>query len=266
MKTFTTDAGATLSYDDRGEGPCVVALHGAYSTHEEIAAFLDPVLGPPRSMYRRLYPDLPGMGTSSPHPSIRTSNDVIDVLEQLIDTAVGPTPLRLIGHSFGAHLARGLAARRPQQVVGLALLCPMLPGAMNPEPHVVLQAEGDPAAGLDPDHVDDYLGYFVIHTPDTATRFNEAVAPSLGRFDADAVERVMGAWNLDPDPDLVAFDAPTLILAGRHDSVVGFREQIGLIDRYPKSSYAVISDAGHALPHERRDLATAMIDDWLAST
>lgn len=265
MRTFHTDTGATLSYDDMGQGTCVLALHGAYSTHHELASALEPILDPYGS-YRRLYPDLPGMGGSPPHESIQSSNDVVDLLGRFIDDQVGQRSLLVIGHSYGAHLACGLAARRPRQVMGLALICPMIPGSMNPESHTVVESAVDPAAVLDPSSVDEYMGYFVMHTEETVQRFKDAVVPSLGRFDGDAVERIMSEWRLDPDPDETPTHAPTLIVTGRHDSWVGFREQMALVDRYPRASYLVLADSGHALPHERPDLLAALLSDWLAST
>lgn len=265
MTIFESDTGSTLSYDDVGHGTCVLAIHGAYSTHYELASVLEPILAPYGS-YRRLYPDLPGMGASPPHNSIQSSNDVIDLLDQFVDDQNEQGPLLIVGHSYGSHLARGMAARRPRQVIGMALICPLLPGAMNPEPHTVVHSDVDPAALLDPSHLDEYLGYFVVHTQETVQRFNDAVAPSMGRFDGDAVERIMSEWRLDPDPDKTAFDAPTLIVTGRRDSMVGYREQMALIDRYPRASYVVLAGSGHALPHERPELLAALIGDWLASS
>ena len=265
MKTFQDDAGAMLRYDDVGHGHCLLAIHGAYSTHRELASALEPMVAP-YDTYRRLYPDLPGMGGSPPHNSIQSSNNVIDLLEHFVEEQIGPHPLLVIGHSYGAHLARGLAVRRPRQVAGLALICPLMPESMNPEPHVVLQSVVDPAALVHPSHLDDFLGYFVVHTAETVQRFNEAVAPSLGRFDGGAVERIMSEWRLDPDPSESAFDGPTLIVTGRHDSVVGYREQLALADLYPRGSYVLLAGTGHALPHERPDVLSVLIGDWLASS
>jgi len=264
MKTIRSAAGATLNYHDVGRGTCVLALHGAYSTHDELSAALEPILSS-SGRYQRLYPDLPGMGMSPPHISIQSSNDVLDLLEDLVDEQIGDAPLAVMGHSYGAHLVRGLAARRPRQVRGMALICPLMPGAMNPEPHAVVRSDIDPAELVDPRYVDEYFGYFVTHTEETAQRFNEAVAPSIGRFDGDAVERIMREWALAPDPDATEFDGPTLVMTGRHDSVVGFRQQMALLDRYPRASYVVLAGTGHALPHERPELTASLIDDWLAS-
>jgi hypothetical protein len=35
------------------------------------------------------------------------------------------------------------------------------------------------------------------------------------------------------------------------------------VDHYPRSSLAVIDDAGHALPHEQPELLRALLAEWL---
>jgi len=51
-------------------------------------------------------------------------DDVVTLLGDFLDH-LGTGPVLLLGHSYGAYLARGLAARRPDLVLGLALLCPV---------------------------------------------------------------------------------------------------------------------------------------------
>ena len=262
MSTFTGRTGAELHFDSVGTGMPFVALHGAYSAHHEIRSVFEPILAP-LDAHRRLYPDLPGMGDSPRHDGVRSTRDVVDLLDEFVDGEIGDAPFLLAGHSYGGHLARGLAARRAGQVAGLALLCPMMPGMMHAEAHSVIASSGDPVEWLEPGLVDEYTGYFVIHSPATAERFRDAVAPVIGRFDGEAVERVMTDWTLDPDPDTVRFDGPTLVVAARHDSFVGYRDQATLLDTYPDASLAVIADAGHALPHEHPELLGTLILDWM---
>jgi pimeloyl-ACP methyl ester carboxylesterase len=255
-------AGASLRYEPIGSGVAVLILHGAYSARVELRTALEPTfIG--HHGYRRLYLDLPGMGDSPAHESIVSSADVLDVIDELIATEIGALPFAVIGHSYGAHLARGIAARHPRQALGIALICALIPDAMTPEPHEIVHTEGDPYEILDLAHVDEYRSYFVSHTPESAQRFNDAVAPALGKFDAAAVARVMERWEIPLDPDGAPFDGEALILTGRHDSTVGFREQFRLIDSYPRATYIVASGAGHALPHERPDLVVTVLGDWL---
>ena len=60
-------------------------------------------------------------------------------------------------------------------------------------------------------------------------------------------------------------DLPTLIVAGRRDSVVGYTDAADLLERYPRAALAVIEDAGHALMHERPELLAAFFSDCQAS-
>lgn len=260
---LTNRAGAELNFTSSGRGTPVLVLHGAYSAHEEIRAAVEPVLSL-GVRYRGIYPDLPGMGATPAHGSIQSSNDVLDLLGDLIDSEIAGDPFLIMGHSFGGHLARGIAARYPQQVAGMALICPLMPATMNAEEHVIVRTCDEATHMIDPDHVDDYTGYFVVQTPETARRFRAAVVPVLGRWDGDAVHRVMENWALDPNPDTTSFDQPTLVLTGRHDSTVGYRDQVDLLDRYPGATYVAVADAGHALPHEHPELFAHLVGDWLA--
>lgn len=263
MDTWTSRGGAHLHVDVIGAGVPVVGLHGAYSASTELREALEPILAP-LGRYRRIYPDVPGMGGSPTHGSIRTTNDVVDLLDEFIGAEVGDAAMLLVGHSYGGHLARGLAARRPDQVAGLALICPLMPATMNAEPHVVVEADGDAAQWLPPALVDEYCGYFVVHSAATARRFQRAVAPVLGRYDGDAVELMMTHSEVHPDPDGVPFGSPTLVMTGRHDSFVGWRDQVALLDRYPRATLVVAAEAGHALPHECPELVAERVRDWVA--
>lgn len=263
-RTFSATTGAELHYATHGEGAPVLALHGAFSTHGELAAAVEPAFAS-AAEHRRLYPDLPGMGETPAHGSVRSANDVIDLLEELITAEIGAEPFRVIGQSYGAHLARGIAARHPDQVSGLALICPMVLDA-RAEEHIVVQHDGDPTTTISAEHLEDYQSYFVIQTPSTAARFVEAVVPSLGRWDSEAVETLMSDSMLVPDPDDCTYAGPTLVVTGRHDSLVGFRDQLRLIEHYPAGTHIIVADAGHALPHEHPALTDRVLGDWLQRT
>ena len=170
----------------------------------------------------------------------------------------------MIGHSFGAHLARGIAARHRGRVVGLALVSPYVRD-LEPAPERVIEDDG---AGddLGDSERDEYLGYFQVRTAATREHFERLVRPALGRYDAVAVERIMTDDAMDPDPEDAPFDGPAAVLVGRDDALVGWRAQRSLIDQHPRGTFAILADAGHALLHERADLVIAVLDDWLDRT
>ena len=91
-----------VHYVEQGEGSPVLALHGAGSDHREVMACLDPVLDAVTG-YRRIYPDLPGMGRTPAPETIRSADDVLEVLLSFIDGVVGDQPLLVAGHSAGGY-------------------------------------------------------------------------------------------------------------------------------------------------------------------
>jgi pimeloyl-ACP methyl ester carboxylesterase len=60
------------------------------------------------------------------------------------------------------------------------------------------------------------------------------------------------------------FDRPGLILTGRQDSTVGYRGAWGLVEEFPRATYAVLDLAGHHIGRiERPELFRALVGDWL---
>ena len=214
------DAGGPhLHHVEHGSGRPVLAIHGAYSAHEEMVGYLEPFFRT-RPGHRRIYVDLPGMGASSAD-GISGPDDALDAIAAVVDDRIGDEPFLVVAQSYGGYLARGLVDRRPAQVAGLALICPLLISGGFAGEHAAVHVAGDVEGLLTPEQDAEYRGYFVVQTPETAQRFVDAVAPVLGRFDGPAVERIMEG-RLDPDPDESGVSAPTLIVTGRQDTVVGF--------------------------------------------
>jgi pimeloyl-ACP methyl ester carboxylesterase len=232
----------------------VLVLHGAGVDHHEPEACFEPVFADVEG-YRRIYPDLPGMGRTPAPEQLRSAEDVLDVLLDFADQLSDETPYLLVGHSAGAYYAQAMAARARQQVAGLALVCPLLPNLRDvPEPRIVVGSDklGD----------DEFRGYFVVQTPEMLERYERYVAPAAALVDQAALERIGERWELAPDPG-PAYGGPTLVVAGRLDSTVGYVAAADLVDHYPHATLAVVDDAGHALPHERPDLLRALVAEWL---
>ncbi len=251
-----------VHYIEHGSGMPVLALHGSYSAHQEVEGFLEPVFRH-RSGFRRIYLDLPGMGDTPAPARIRSSNDVLDLVLGFVDAVIGDETFLVVGHSAGGYLARGVAHRRPQQVGGLALICPLMSDAESGD-HRPAEAADDLGVELTPEQEAAFRDYFVVQTPTTARRFLSAVAPVLGRFDAESLERIGENWELDPSPESgPPYDKPTIIVTGRRDTVVGYRTQWRLMDHYRQASFATLEPAGHALPHEQPEILEALLAAWL---
>lgn len=243
-----------VHYVEHGSGRPVLVLHGAGVDHVEPEACFEPALSGVPGL-RRIYPDLPGMGRTPAPESLRSADDVLATLLAFTDEVTGGAAPLIIGHSAGAYYAQAMAAQRPAQVAGLALICPLLAGTRDvPEHRVVV---GDGALGDDV-----FRSYFVIQTPAMLARYERFVAPAAELVDEAALERIGERWTLTPAPG-PAYAAPTLVVAGRLDSTVGYAATVDLVADYPHASLAVIDDAGHALPHEQPELLRALLAEWL---
>src|SRR5215212_5951938 len=244
----------SVHYVTHGEGRPVLVLHGGGVDHREAAACFEPAFSG-HDGYRRIYPDLPGMGRTPAPASLRSADDVVDVLLDFADEVAGPEAILVVGHSAGAYYAQGIAARRRHRVSGLALVCPLLAGVREvPEHHPVVAADdlGD----------EEFRDYFVMQTPAMLDRYERYVAPAIPLADQAAMDRIGERWELEVT-DGPPFPGPTLVVAGRQDSTVGYAAGADLLDQYPRATLAVLDGAGHALPHEQPGLLAALIDDWL---
>jgi pimeloyl-ACP methyl ester carboxylesterase len=244
-----------VHYVEHGTGRPVLVLHGAGVDHREAQACFEPLLDGVAGL-RRIYPDLPGMGRTVAAETLRSADDVLDTLLGFADEVISGTGYLLVGHSAGAYYAQAMAARRPARVAGLALVCPLLPGLRDVPEHRVVAGSGEIGDDV-------FRSYFVVQTPQMLERYERYVAPAAELVDQAALERIGERWALTPDHG-PAYPGPTVIVAGRLDSTVGYAAATDLVDHYPHASLAVVDDAGHALPHEQPELLRALLAEWLA--
>jgi pimeloyl-ACP methyl ester carboxylesterase len=251
---------ASLAYETSGSGMPLIAFHGAYSARVEVREFLEPMLS--GHALRRIYVDLPGHGASRPSSGLRTPDDVLDLVDRLLDAEAPEGRFALFGHSYGGHFARAVAARHPGRVAGLALVCPVVAGEQRPAQAAVVRDDGV-SADLDAGQRGEFEGYFVVRTAETLERFRRAVVPASGEVDDQTLESAIATGPHAIDPDAVPIEVPVLVVSGRLDSWVGWERQQQLGDRYPNATVVTVGDAGHALPHERPELLSALLADWL---
>jgi pimeloyl-ACP methyl ester carboxylesterase len=259
--------GVRMHYVEHGpEGPgvpTVVLVHGFPLDHRLMVGAFEPVFAD-RPDWRRLYIDLPGMGRTAA-PDVASTDDVFRILRAAVQTLVPEGRYALIGQSYGGYLARGLAAADAARVAGLAVVVTVVDPQHElrelPE-YQVLVRHPALAARVGPEALaaEDTL---VVQTEETWARSRQEVDPGLAAADPEVVARVeahyAGSFPVEPAP----FEKPALVIAGRQDSVTGYRDAWGLLEHYPRASFAVLDGAGHALHLEQSGLFEALVGEWL---
>jgi pimeloyl-ACP methyl ester carboxylesterase len=71
------------------------------------------------------------------------------------------------------------------------------------------------------------------------------------------------AFSFDLAAAEKSFAKPALIVAGRQDTTVGYRDAWEILESYPRATFAVIDRADHGWPVESPALLAALVDDWL---
>jgi len=254
----------TLHHVSHGDGVPVLALHGWPPDHRLMTGSLEPVFTELPG-YRRLYPDLPAMG-QSPAGDIDSSDGILAAVRGFIDEQIGAEPFVLIGESYGGYLARALVRERPEQVLGLLLICPIGTVVENadrtvPE-HVVLRTEPGVIESLT--EGEDFTDIAVVQTAAALAAYRKDIAPGLAIADNEALARILPKRTLTVDPESgPAYTRPTLILCGRQDSITGYEDTYVLLPHYPRASFAILDVAGHNLQLEQPGLFAALIREWL---
>lgn len=259
----STSTRPRLHHTEHGpdDGTPVLAIHGWTPDHRLMTGCLEPVFTERDRPYRRLYPDLPGMGRS-PAQGVSSADDVLAVLEDYVDHHLGSRPFVLFGESYGGYLARALAARRPDQVLGLGLICPVGRAVQHQDrtvpDHQVLVRE------IDIDPASDFAQVAVVQTRETFDRTQQEIVVGLELADQDALARIKERWVLTADPEEgPPFERPTLFVTGRQDSSTGYVDSWSLVEHYPRATFAVLDLAGHNAQIERPGVFATLTHDFL---
>ncbi|WP_435133875.1 alpha/beta fold hydrolase [Actinacidiphila sp. bgisy144] len=200
----------TLAHDVTGDGPALVLLHSGVCDRRMWDPQWPMLAG---AGYRVVRCDFRGFGasplTGGPH------NDPEDVLA-LMDT-LGIARAALLGSSYGGHVALEIAARHPERVAALALLCAGQPGY---EPSAELRAFGEredallaagDVAGAVELNVATWLGPEADEPARTALRTMQRRAFDVQLAAPD------GAGRREVPVDLAAVAAPCLAVSGGQD-------------------------------------------------
>lgn len=256
-----------------GEGLPVLMVHGWEMSGSVEAHDFEPIFTK-KLGYRRIYIDLPGMG-KTPAAGITSLESIFERACSFVEKHILPSNFLVVGSSCGAYLARALAYKYASAVDGLLLRVPLVEPVnskrdVDPfEPAI----KNDALLSSKLSDADrEKLGGIPVQTPEYIRAFKrrlEATAlPALAVSDSAALDPIRNDDNLyrltaplhSPERP---FLKPTLVLTGRQDGVVGYRDAWPLVKCYPRATFVALDRADHGLPVDETDLFEALVVNWL---
>lgn len=258
-----------VHYEIQGEGRPLVAIHGWGVDHRLMKGCLEPYFAQQAGAWQRIYFDLPGMGQTPGNPWINGSDAMLELVTGVIDTLLPEQDFVLAGESYGGYLARGLVAKMASRIDGLLLLCPVAnPDTRldNAPPLTVLECDPILLDSLSQAERDAFGFVGVRQSGEYWERFRDNVLPGLQLADHEFLNNNLGKkvpFGFPIDSREAPFAKPSLILVGRQDSMVGYRDQWQFLEAYPRATFAVLDKAGHALESEQAGLFRALVGEWL---
>ncbi|AXQ28298.1 alpha/beta fold hydrolase [Solimonas sp. K1W22B-7] len=127
----TLQNGYRIHYQDQGQGPVVVFLHGSGNGASGYSNFKGNYPELAQAGYRCIVPDLIGFGYSDKPSDVEYPlSFFVDCLKQTLD-AIGVAKVTVVGNSLGGAVALGFALAHPASTERLVL---MAPGGLNELP------------------------------------------------------------------------------------------------------------------------------------
>jgi len=259
----------TVYYELFGEGRPIIMLHGWSIDHRAMVNVMEPLFRH-RDGWKRIYLDLPGHGRTPGKDWITNQDKFLDVVLDFIDNVIPSQRFVVAGASAGAYLACGVVHHRLESIGGVLLAIPLIvadDAKRHVPSHVTLVADSMLASELEPDEAEMFkLAVIQSRKVVEAMRANFMPASKTGdqAFQAKIREHPENyEFSFDVDAIPKPCPAPTLIVTGRQDAVVGYRDAWDILENYPRGTFVVLDRSGHFLEVEQEDLFQALVGEWL---
>ncbi len=110
-------------YQQFGTGRPMLCIHGFPEDHRTMVGCVEPIMKY-LDNYRRIYIDLPGLGSTEMIPSIKNADDMLAFLTKFIKEVIKDESFLLVGLSYGGYLSLGMMLNMGLNISGVFLICP----------------------------------------------------------------------------------------------------------------------------------------------
>ncbi|HEY3551930.1 MAG TPA: alpha/beta hydrolase [Gaiellaceae bacterium] len=248
--------GARLWYDESGDGPAVLLLHGGLGD----SGLWEPVAPLLAERFRTIRTDLRFYGRSTgPAAPWSWHDDVVGVLDEL-----GIERTALVGLSLGGRIALELALDSPERFWALALVAPGLSGhdgAAYTEDQEARYEAAEEARDLDAAMEIDFEVWAPLGADDHMRQLWRATSEEVPLPEGVGPAPASGG---PAKPRLGELAVPTLVVTTAHDPA-GFREIGPLVARDAPDARNVELDSDHYVTLREPELLSGVLVDFLAT-
>jgi 3-oxoadipate enol-lactonase len=242
----------SYTVDGAEDAPVVVLSNSLGATR----GMWDPQVPALAERYRVVTYDTRGHGDSPAPPGPYSLDDLVDDLVALLDE-VGAERAHVAGLSLGGMTAMRLAAREPERVHRLAVLCT----SAKPDPQPFLDravaVRSGGTAPLAPTVASRWVTPpFAAQHPDLVARLEAMIAGSDDEGYAACCEVVAA---VDLREDLGRITAPTLVVSGAEDVALPPPHQQAIVDGIPGAELLTVSPGAHLANLERTSEVTGAL-------
>lgn len=256
-------------YEIRGEGMPVLMIHGFGIDRHVMTGCMEPIFER-RAGWKRIYFDLPGMGRTPAPRWLNNADQMLDAIIALINKVVPDDSFVVAGESYGAYLARGIVHLMPERLKGALLICPVIVADRKrrdlPSRQVFVR-DSSFLAGIEETeckHLFEHV--LVVQDQKRWNRFTQDIIPGVSAKDRAFLKRFeKRGYSLSFDVDQLEhpFERPSLILSGRQDTSVGYRDSLRISENFSRGTFAILDRAGHGLEVEQENVFNCLVDEWL---
>ncbi len=264
--------GISINYEIKGEGKPIIIIHGYSLDHRLMTGCMEPIFST-KDGYKRIYIDLPGMGKSESAKWITNSDIMLDIVIDFIETIIPNENFLIVGESYGGYLSRGVIYKMQDRVDGVLLVCPVIIAdnkKRNVPEHVVLVKDNKLLSELTPEDAEEDAeiinSMLVVQSEKIYRRCINEIMPGFEVADDRFLQRLQEngyGFSFNVDKVNKKFDKPALIILGRQDSGVGYKDAWSILDNFPRATFAVLDRAGHNLQIEQEKLFNSLTNEWL---
>ena len=258
----------SINYEIIGEGKPIIMLHGYYSDHRLMTGCMESLFSA-KEGYKRIYLDLPGMGKSDTAEWITSSDNMLAIVIEFINTIIPNEGFLLAGESYGGYLSRGIIYKMEDRIEGVLLICPLMIAEYKKrsvEEHIVLVNDNELLSKLMPEEAEDFNSGFVVQSEKIYNRYKNEIMSGVELANSTFLQNIMQkgyGFSFDVDKVNKKFYKPTLILLGKQDDCVGYKDAWNILENFPRATFAVLDRAGHNLQIEQEGLFNSLINEWL---